>query len=138
MKSHEHAVLGTLASVSLVFAFAEISFPLEAALLVAYGVLLSVFIDLDHFVAARLHAGDWSHLRRCVTNPVFAFTEQEQVFDGVDTNQLETHRLLSHALVGGVLVVATTFLLAPVYGLFTAVVLYVHVTADLLRDGGIT
>ncbi|WP_158056847.1 hypothetical protein [Halorussus halophilus] len=136
MKSHEHAVLGSVASVSFVFALPDVSFPVEAVVLVAYGVLLSVFIDLDHFVAARLHAGDWSHLRRCVTDPVFAFTQQEQVFDGVDTNTLETHRLLSHALVGGVLVVATT-LLAPVYGLFTAVVLYVHVTADLLRDGGI-
>ena len=136
MKSHEHAVLGALASVALVLGLPGVSLPLEAVGLVAYGVLLSVFIDLDHFVAARLHAGDWSHLRKCVTDPVFAFTEQEQVFEGVDTNTLETHRLLSHMVGGGALVVATA-LLAPLYGLFTAVVLYVHVTADLLRDGGL-
>ncbi|MFC4552525.1 MULTISPECIES: hypothetical protein [Halorussus] len=136
MKSHEHAALGAVASGALVLALPDISLPVEAGVLFAYGVMLSVFVDLDHFVAARLHAGDWSHLRRCVTDPVFAFTRQEEVFEGVDTNRLETHRLLSHALVGGLLVAAAAFL-APVYALFTAVVLYVHVVADLLRDGSI-
>lgn len=136
MKSPEHATLGAVVAAVLVFALPKISFPLEAAGLVTYGILLSVFVDLDHFVLARVHAGNWSHLRRCLTDPVFAFTRQEQVFDGVDTRTLETHRLLSHALLSGVLVAATTFV-APVYGLFTAVVLYVHVVADLLRDGGV-
>lgn len=133
MKSPEHATLGAIASLLLVVAL-PVSVPVEAAGLVAYGVLLSVFVDLDHFVVARYHAGDWSHLRRCVTDPVFAFTQQEQVFDGVDTRTLEVHRLLSHVLLGGALV-AGTFLFRPVYALFTAGVLYVHVVADLLRDG---
>ena len=124
MKSPEHATLGALVSGLLVVAL-SVSVPAEALALLVYGVLLSVFIDLDHFVVARYHAGDWSHFRRCVTDPKFAFTEQERVFDGVDTRTLETHRLLSHALV------------APVYALFTAGVLYVHVVADLLRDGEI-
>ncbi|NEU57132.1 metal-dependent hydrolase [Halorussus sp. MSC15.2] len=135
MKSPEHATLGAIASLLLVFAL-PVSVPLEAAVLFGYGVLLSVFVDLDHFVVARYHAGDWSHLRRCVTDPVFAFTEQEQVFDGVDTRTLEVHRLLSHSLVGGALV-GVLALFAPVYALFTAGVLYVHVVADLLRDGEI-
>ncbi|MFC4450214.1 hypothetical protein [Halorussus aquaticus] len=135
MKSPEHATLGAIASLLLVFTL-PVSVPLEAAVLFAYGVLLSVFVDLDHFVVARYHAGDWSHLRRCVTDPVFAFTEQEQVFEGVDTRTLEVHRLLSHLLVGGALVAALA-LFAPVYALFTAGVLYVHVVADLLRDGEI-
>lgn len=136
MKSPEHAILGAVVAAISVFALPNVAFPLEASGLFAYGVLLSVFVDLDHFVLARVHAGNWSHLRRCLTDPVFAFTEQERVFDGVDTRMLETHRLLSHALLGGVLVAATA-LVAPVYGLFTAVVLYVHVVADLLRDGGV-
>jgi hypothetical protein len=135
MKSPEHATLGALASGLLVAAL-PVSVPTEALALVVYGVLLSVFIDLDHFVVARYHAGDWSHFRRCVTDPKFAFTQQERVFDGVDTRTLETHRLLSHALVGGVLVGGLA-LVAPVYALFTAGVLYVHVVADLLRDGEI-
>jgi hypothetical protein len=135
MKSPEHAVLGAIAA-GLLLAVLPVSVPAEALALFAYGVLLSVFVDLDHFVVARFHAGDWSHFRQCVTDPKFAFTQQEQVFDGVDTRTLETHRLLTHALVGGALVVGLA-LVAPVYAVFTAGVLYVHVVADLLRDGDI-
>jgi len=136
MKSPEHAVLGAIASGILVAVLSGISVPLEAAVLFAYGLVLSVFVDLDHFLVARYHAGDWSHLWRCVTDPVFAFTEQEQVFEGVDTRTLEVHRLLSHVLLGGALV-GVLALFEPIYALFTAVVLYVHVVADLLRDAEI-
>lgn len=136
MKSPEHAILGAATAGILVVALPGIPVPVEALALFAYGVVLSVFVDLDHFLLARYHAGDWSHFRRCVTDPAFAFTQQERVFDGVDTRALEIHRLLSHALVGGALV-AGTYLIAPIYAVFTAVVLYVHVVADLLRDGGI-
>jgi hypothetical protein len=136
MKSPEHATLGTVAPGVLVVALPGVGGPLEAAALFAYGFGLSVFVDLDHFLVARYHAGDWSHLRRCVTDPVFAFTQQEQVFDGVDTRTLEVQRLLSHLLLGGALVgVLAAF--EPVYAVFTAVVLYVHVVADLLRDAEI-
>lgn len=135
MKSPEHAMLGAIASGIFVLAL-PISVPLEAAAWVAYGVVLSVFVDLDHFVLARYHAGDWSHLRRCVTDPVFALTEQERVFDGVDTRTLERHRLLSHLLVGGALVGALA-VFSTAIAVFTAGVLYVHVVADLLRDGEI-
>jgi hypothetical protein len=135
MKSPEHAALGAVASAVLAVAL-PVAAPLEAAALFAYGVGLSVFVDLDHFLVARRLSGDWSHLRRCVTDPVFAFTQQEQVFEGVDTRRLEVTRLLSHLLVGGALVAALA-LFRPVYALFTAVVLYVHVVADLLRDGDI-
>jgi hypothetical protein len=135
MKSPEHAAIGAVASLLLAVAL-PVAVPFEAAALVGYGVVLSVFVDLDHFVVARYHAGDWSHLRRCVTDPAFAFTQQEQVFEGVDTRTLEVQRLLSHLLVGGVLVVSIA-LFRPVYALFTAGVLYVHVLADLLRDADI-
>jgi hypothetical protein len=136
MKSPEHAAIGAVASGVLVLALPEVTIPLEAAGLFAYGVFLSVFVDLDHFVLARYHGGNWSHLRQCVTDPVFAFTEQEQVFEGVDTRTLEVHRLLSHVLLSGTLVAVLT-LFEPGYALFTAVVLYVHVVADLLRDGDV-
>jgi hypothetical protein len=58
------------------------------------------------------------------------------VFEGVDTRTLEVHRLLSHVLLGGALV-GVLALFEPIYALFTAVVLYVHVVADLLRDAEI-
>ena len=135
MKSPEHAVLGALASGLLAVAL-PVAVPVEAALLVAYGLALSVFVDLDHFLVARYHAGDWSHLRRCLADPVFAFTSQEQVFEGVDTRALEVQRLLSHLLLGGALICGMA-LVRPVYATFTAGVLYVHVVADVLRDGEI-
>ncbi|PSP55381.1 hypothetical protein BRC82_05400 [Halobacteriales archaeon QS_1_67_19] len=135
MQSPEHAAIGAIASGGLALAL-PVAVPLEAAALFVYGVLLSVFIDLDHFVLARYHAGDWSHFRRCVTDPVFAFTAQERVFEGVDTRTLEVHRLLTHMLVGAAVVVGAAAV-EFVYGLFTAGVLYVHVVADLLRDGEI-
>lgn len=136
MKSPEHAALGAITAGVLVFALPGIAFPLEGLALFAYGLLLSVFVDLDHFLLARYHAGDWSHLRRCVTDPAFAFTEQERIFEDVDTRTLEVHRLLSHLVVGGLLV-GVLALLTPVYAIFTAVVLYVHFLADLLRDANI-
>ena len=58
------------------------------------------------------------------------------MFDGVDTQTLETLRLLSHLLLGGAWVGALA-LVRPVYALFTAGVLYVHVVADLLRDADV-
>ncbi|NHN49922.1 hypothetical protein G9464_20340 [Halostella sp. JP-L12] len=136
MYSREHALLGAVVSAIGVAALrGTFSLPALAALF-AYGVLLSVFIDLDHFVVARRHAGDWSHLRACVRDPVFAFTEQDEVFAGVPEGQIRTERLLSHALIGGALTAGLAAASVPV-GLFTAVVLYVHVVADLLRDAGL-
>ena len=136
MYSREHFVLGAVVSgIGVAALRAAFSTPALAALF-AYGVLLSVFIDLDHFAVARRHAGDWSHLRACVSDPVFAFTEQDEVFAGVPEQQIRTERLLSHALIGGALTAALWFASVPV-ALFTAAVVYVHVVADLLRDAGL-
>jgi hypothetical protein len=96
-------------------------------------VFFSVFVDLDHFVIARAMSGDWSSLRRAVTNPRVGLVDQEQVFVDVDEPRLRQYRLLSHLLIGGVLVALT----APLgLGLdaFVAVLLYAHVVADLVRD----
>lgn len=135
MYSREHAAIGAVVS-GLGVAALRAALPSPAlAALFAYGLLLSVFIDLDHFLVARRHAGDWSHLRACVSDPVFAFTEQDEVFAGVPERRIRTERLLSHALVGGALTAALAAVSVPV-ALFTAAVVYVHVVADLLRDAG--
>jgi hypothetical protein len=129
MESSEHAVLGGVVSAVGVSLLRGRSLAARLALFV-YGLSLSVFIDLDHFAWARRQAGDWSHLVRAVTNPTWAFTEQEAVFEDVDVRQ---GRLLSHALIGG----ATTLALwtvSPAVAVYNAVVVYVHVVADLLRD----
>ena len=133
MRSFEHASVGAVAGAVALFVLRRSSSLASNALLWAYGVLLSVFIDLDHFVIARRRAGDWSHLRAAVTNPVWAFTEQEEVFPDM---RFPVERLLTHAVLGGVL----TLLWLPVsatVAVFTAVVLYVHVVADVLRETGV-
>ncbi|WP_135820035.1 hypothetical protein [Halostella litorea] len=136
MYSREHLLIGAAVSAAGVAALrGTFSVPVLAALFAA-GVLLSVFIDLDHFLVARRHAGDWSHLRACVRDPVFAFTEQDEVFAGIPEQQIQLERLLSHALVGGALTAALA-LVSPPLAVFAAVVVYAHVVADLLRDAGI-
>ena len=133
MKSPEHALVGGvvgIVAVSTLFPSASLA---TQATLWAAGVFLSVFIDLDHFVIARRMVGDWSNLRRAVTNPRVGLVDQEQVFVGVDEPTLRQYRLLSHLLVGGVLIA----LLSQADGrlaLLVAVLIYAHVVADLLRD----
>ncbi|WP_121822700.1 hypothetical protein [Halostella salina] len=136
MYSREHFLIGAVVSTAGVAALRDaFSLPVLAGLF-AGGVLLSVFIDLDHFLVARRHAGDWSHLRACVRDPVFAFTEQDEVFEGIPEQQIQLERLLTHAVVGGALTAALALVSVPV-AVFAAVVVYAHVVADLLRDAGI-
>lgn len=133
MKSAEHATLGALVgAVAVALLFGGESLPTQAALWAA-GVFLSVFVDLDHFLIARVMRGDWSNLRRAVSNPRVGLVDQERVFVDVDEPRLRQYRLLSHLVVGGVLV-ALSFWVDERVALLVAVLLYVHVVADLVRD----
>jgi hypothetical protein len=136
MKSPEHAAVGAVVGVAAVgVLFVDASLGMKAALWVG-GVFFSVFVDLDHFLIARRMAGDWSNLRRAVTNPRVGLVDQEQVFADVDEVRLRQYRLLSHLLVGGLLIA----LCSQVEGrlaVLVAVLLYAHVVADLLRDSGL-
>ena len=133
MKSLEHALVGALvgvAAVGVLFADAPLSTRVG---LWAGGVFVSVFVDLDHFLIARRMVGDWSNLRRAVTNPRVGLVDQEEVFTGVDEVRLRQYRLLSHLFVGGLLV-ALLSRVDPRLAVLVAVLLYAHVVADLLRD----
>jgi hypothetical protein len=134
MYSREHFVIGLVVSGLLLVPLVGRFEPLLLAGLFVYGVLLSVFVDLDHFVLTRLRTGDWRHLRACLANPTDAFGDQDWVFEDVD--DMEHERILSHVLLGGVLVGVLVLVWPPV-AVFTAVVLYAHVLADLLRDNGV-
>lgn len=131
MQSREHAAVGAAVSALLVaLQFDVLSVPVAAALVV-YGVAVSVLVDLDHFVVTRLLVGDWRHFRRVLDRPTDVFGDQEWIFE--DVHDFEVERLLSHALLGGVLVGGAA-LVDGGLAAFTAVVLYAHVLADLLRD----
>jgi hypothetical protein len=133
MKSGEHAAIGALVgavAVALLFPGAA---PSAAAGVWLGGVAISVFVDLDHFVIARAMSGDWDALRRAVTDPRVGLVRQEEVFVAVDETRLRQYRLLSHLLLGGVLVAASRVVDGRL-AVFVAVLLYAHVVADLLRD----
>lgn len=130
MRSSEHAIIGAVVGAAVIPVLARSrSFPAKLALW-SYGVLLSVFIDLDHFVIARVKTGSWSYLVRAVRRPLWALTEQSAVFPDVE---MTLERLASHLLVGSVLGMVFRRFSRPLAA-FTMVVVYAHVLADVLRE----
>ncbi len=86
---------------------------------------VGVAIDFDHFAVARVETGDWAALRRCLRNPKIVMFDQYEMFGPQDLWPLR--RLLSHHLIGGVVVsVSGSFRAARAV---TAVVLYAHILA---------
>lgn len=130
MRSVEHATIGALCGAIVVTLLARgRSVPAKLGLW-SYGLLLSVFIDLDHFVIARAKTGSWSYLTKALRHPIWAFTEQGAVFPDVE---MRVERLASHALIGG----ALFGLLRPfsrLLAVFSAIILGAHVLADVLRE----
>lgn len=131
MESLEHLVIGSLVSVLAVVVLWETYPATVLAALVCYGVVLSVFVDLDHFVLARLRSGNWAHLRAVLRNPRNAIRGQEWIF--ADLEDFPRERLLSHALITVVLVSSLWFV-DETLAAFTALILVIHIVCDLLRD----
>jgi hypothetical protein len=134
MQSHEHAGIGGVIAVAVALWLWGLGDPLVFLAAVGFGVFVSVFVDLDHFVLARYYTGDWSVLRTCLTDPVYAFTRQEAIF--ADLPDMEHARLASHVVIVG-LAVPSLAVVRPTLATFTLVVLVVHVGCDLLRDHGL-
>lgn len=135
VKSGEHAAVGAVVGSLAAFALVGPSSVPTLVGVAAYGVLLSVFVDLDHFLLSRAVVGDWRHLRVAVTNPRVGLIEQEKVFAGY-ADVLRPRRLLSHHVVAGVLVGGLLAAGFDAIAAFSAVVLYAHVLCDYLRDLG--
>ena len=128
MYSRDHAIIS-----AVVGALAGLVLPLPVPLwaAVGYAVVVGVAIDVDHFLDARLIGGDWAALRRCLRNPRIVFVDQGAIFESGELGPL--HRLLSHHVIGGA-VVAGLWAVSEPLALFTAVILYAHVLADLVAD----
>ncbi|MFU1782787.1 hypothetical protein ACM16X_15495 [Haloarcula japonica] len=128
MYSRDHAIVSVAVGGAGV---AVLPVPLPWWAAVGYAVVVGVAIDFDHFAVARLETGDWAALRRCLRNPKIAVLDQEDIFDPQDLWPLQ--RLLSHHLIGGVVVFGLWLVSEPL-ALFTALVLYAHVLGDLVWD----
>lgn len=127
----KHHLLISLAVGAVAVVLSPVPPSLPAWVLLAWAALVGVGIDIDHLVVARLNAGDWSALRGVLHDPAVAVLDQDAVF--AEDDLWARQRLLSHHVVGGILVAvlvpASAFLAA-----YTALVLYAHVVADLVHD----
>lgn len=133
MESTEHLVAGIVPTVGWTAVYAGDYSAAALIGLAVYGVALSVFVDLDHFLLARFRAGDWSHLRSVLASPRDAVRGQEWIFSDL---VMYRQRLASHAVIGALLV-GLWYPFEPAVAALTALVLGVHVCCDVLRDGGI-
>ena len=96
--------------------------------------MVGVGIDFDHFLVARLNTGSWASLRRALAHPATMVFDQAAIFAEDDLWAIQ--RLLSHVVIAGA-AVAVLVAVSPYLAAFTALVCYVHVLADLLRDNGL-
>jgi hypothetical protein len=131
MRSSEHFLASVPVVALVLLSLREQYSRVRLALLGVYGLALGVGIDFDHFLLARLYAGDWRHVGYLRRNPIAAVTEQEAIFEDVPDMTLQ--RLLTHVLLGGASIGLTRRVSGSV-GRTTAVVLYWHLLCDLLRD----
>jgi hypothetical protein len=129
MYSRNHAIVMGLVAIPLaVFAPPEV----PRLAVIGYVLALGVGIDVDHFLVARINRGTWDNLRRCVSDPSLVFTRQAEIFDRGDV--WSDQRLLSHLLIGGVMV-ALWWVPSQYLAVVTAITIYTHVLADLFADG---
>lgn len=130
MYSKAHLLISL--AVGAVVALVTAQPPVPAVATVGYAAVLGVGIDFDHFLVARLNTGNWDALVDVVRDPRQVLFDQGEVFEeGEDVTKLQ--RLLSHAVLGGLLV-AVLYPIEPYVAVLSAAVLYVHVLSDLYRD----
>jgi hypothetical protein len=135
MQPFEHAVVGAVVStlgVAVLWVLTALD-PFALGALFAYGLLVSVFIDLDHFPLARLDAGHWGHFWEATRNLPAVLLGRRTLFEPSIADRLRSRRIASHVVIGTVLAVAGWTIRPGVAG-FTVLVVGAHVTCDLLRD----
>jgi len=128
MYTRHHAGISALVGVALAV---TVSTPLPAPLLVVGATLLGIFVDLDHFLIARVRTGDWEALVRCLRSPRIAFLDQDEIFQAGSVGawpRLGTHVLVTAAVAGALAVVA------PALAVAAGVVLAVHIGCDVAWD----
>jgi hypothetical protein len=125
MRSRHHFPISLAVGLAAV---ATVPTPLPALAVVVGAGLLGTFVDLDHFLIARVRTGSWDPLRRCLADPRMALLEQDDIFEAGDVGSLA--RLVTHGLLT-VGVVAGLWAVDPALALVAGVVLAVHIGCDV-------
>ncbi|MCU4740116.1 hypothetical protein OB955_03245 [Halobacteria archaeon AArc-m2/3/4] len=134
MYSKHHAVISLAVGAAAVYALPAVTVfgvDVPPVALVAYATAIGVFVDLDHFLIARIKTGTWEAIGFCLRNPTVAFADQGRIFSAGDVGVLP--RLLSHQLIVGAAVALFALESLPL-AVLTAVVLYIHIVCDLCWD----
>lgn len=128
MRSRHHFPISALVGLALVVAI-DTGYP--GALVVGYAAFLGTFVDLDHFLIARVRTGSWEPLGRALADPKMALVDQDDIFEHGDVGAWT--RLASHAVITvvGAGALATV---APALAVVTVAVLAVHIGCDLAWD----
>ena len=128
MRSRHHFPISAVVGVVLAL---TVETPLPAPVLVLGAALLGTFVDLDHFLIARVRTGTWEPLVRCLRDPRMALLDQDAIFEVGDVGVWT--RLASHAVITVALVAALSAA-SPPLALAAGIVLAVHVGCDVAWD----
>lgn len=125
----KHHLLLSLAAGTALLSVSPATYPWWFVLGLA--AVIGVFIDLDHFLLARLARGDWRSTTRALRNPRLLLLDQTALFE--EDTFWARQRLLSHAIVGST-IVGLLLGIATWLAVIAAVTLWVHIVADLIWD----
>ena len=129
METYEHLLISSVVSPAVayfVFGFSGI----ELAAFSVYGILLGVFIDLDHFVVHRIQEENWKYLKNALKNPFEVTTNNIKVVDNPIPNW---SRYLSHFIILALLP-AALYLFDQTVAEFSFIMLGSHITSDVYRS----
>ena len=101
---------------------------------VIFGVLCGIFIDLDHFVTARLRYGDWRHLRRTAGNLGSVLLDYRSSLDDQNTESYHGSIASVYAahLTSSLLVLIPAYVLYSAAGLMADLFFSLHISMDLV------
>jgi hypothetical protein len=129
VRSGHHLLLSVVAGVALV---PVVETGLPSVAVVGYAAALGTLVDLDHFLLARYNAGDWRTLRRGLAAPRLLTLRQGELIEPGEVGPFQ--RLGSHLVVAALWVGGVAWAGRPGLALVGAVVLYVHVLADVVWE----
>lgn len=128
----EHGVISFLISVLLSFILFDYSIGPELVVLIIFGTITGVLIDLDHFLIARINNGNWNILRKALRNPVTISRDWSEFIH--PTKDIPPEQRLASHLVLIPAISLITYYFSPSSGIFISVILATHLVCDIYAD----